>query len=308
MHRFAKNDRKKTVSSEFTIDRVSVVEIPTANSLRQQQPIKRKSTMKQLLTLLLIVLATAVVAAENAFPPVPSAPVVAHRGFSGLKPENTLAAYRAAVEAGANGAECDIRRASDGIIYIMHDGNFKRTAGHDIPAGTIPYTEIAQFDAGEGEKIPTLEEYLALLKGTQTRPIVEVKEDGFEAQVVETIRAFELEHTSVIIDFSAERVKKFRELAPEICVAWLCAFNEETPEDEIAAKIINTLKICNTNVVDMCFNRATPTLVKKLRNAGISVWCWTVDNPNDITRLYEMGVESVTTNYPDRALEIYQKK
>ena len=114
--------------------------------------------MKPLLTLLFLVSSVAVLAAENAFPPVPPAPVVAHRGFSGQKPENTLAAYRAAVEAGANGAECDIRRASDGVIYIMHDGNFKRTAGHDIPAETIPYTEIAQFDAGEGEKIPTLEE------------------------------------------------------------------------------------------------------------------------------------------------------
>lgn len=263
--------------------------------------------MKRLLTLLLIISAAAVLAGENSFPPVPSAPVVAHRGFSGLKPENTLAAYRAAVEVGANGAECDIRRATDGVIYIMHDGNFKRTAGHDIPAGTVPYTEIAQFDAGEGERIPTLEEYLALLKGTQTRPVVEIKEDGFEAQVVETIRAFELEREAVVIDFSAARVKKIREIAPEICAAWLCSFNEDTPEDEIAAKIISTLKDCNTNVVDMCFNRTTPTLVEKLHNAGITVWCWTVDNPDDIARLYEMGVESITTNYPDRALEIYQK-
>ena len=264
--------------------------------------------MKPLLTLLFLVSSVAVLAAENAFPPVPSAPVVAHRGFSGQKPENTLAAYRAAVEVGANGAECDIRRATDGVIYIMHDGNFKRTAGHDIPAGTIPYTEIAQFDAGEGEKIPTLEEYLALLKGTKTRPVVEIKEDGFEAQVVETIRAFELEREAVVIDFSAARVKKIREIAPEICAAWLCAFRDDTPEDEIAATIINTLKDCKTNVVDMCFNRTTPTLVEKLHNAGITVWCWTVDNPDDIKRLYEMGVESVTTNYPDRALEILKKE
>ena len=58
----------------------------------------------------------------------------------------------------------------------------------------------------------------------------------------------------------------------------------------------------------MCFNRTTPTLVEKLHNAGITVWCWTVDNPDDIKRLYEMGVESITTNYPDRALEILKKE
>ena len=264
--------------------------------------------MKKLLALVLMVSSAAVFADGNAFPPIPSTPVVAHRGFSGIKPENTLAAFRAAVEVGAGGAECDIRRASDGVIYIMHDGNFNRTAGHDIPAGTIPYSEIEAFDAGEGEKIPTLESYLTLLKGTATRPIIEVKEDGFEEQLVEMIRAFELESTAVVIDFSAARVKKVRELAPEICCAWLCSFNSETPEDEIAEKIIGTLKDCNTNVVDMQFGRATPTLVRKLNEAGISVWCWTVDNPEDIQRLYDMGVDSVTTDFPDRALECYRKK
>lgn len=245
---------------------------------------------------------------DDAFPPIPSTPVVAHRGFSGAKPENTLAAFRAAVDVGANGAECDIRRATDGVIYIMHDGNFKRTAGHDIAAGAIPYSEIESFDAGDGEKIPTLESYLTLLKGTATRPIIEVKEDGFEEQLVEMIRAFELEKTAVVIDFSAARVKKIRELAPEICVAWLCGFNNETPEDEIADKIIATLKDCDTNVVDMQFNRTTPTLVQKLNDAGISVWCWTVDNPEDIARLYDMGVDSITTNFPDRALECYRTR
>ncbi|MBO7707534.1 MAG: hypothetical protein J6S42_02510 [Thermoguttaceae bacterium] len=264
--------------------------------------------MKRLLALVLMISAAPVFADADAFPPIPSTPVVAHRGFSGIKPENTLAAFRAAVDVGANGAECDIRRAADGVIYIMHDGNFKRTAGHDVAAGTIPYSEIESFDAGEGEKIPTLESYLTLLKGTATRPIIEVKEDGFEEQLVEMIRAFELEKTAVVIDFSAARVKKIRELAPEICVAWLCGFNNETPEDEIVEKIIATLKDCNTNVVDMQFGRTTPALVQKLHEAGISVWCWTVDNPEDIARLYDMGVDSVTTNFPDRALECYRTK
>ncbi len=263
--------------------------------------------MKKLLALALLISSSALFA-DDAFPPIPSTPVVAHRGFSGAKPENTLAAFRAAADVGASGAECDIRRASDGVIYIMHDANFKRTAGHDIAAGTIPYSEIEAFDAGEGEKIPTLESYLTLLKGTATRPIIEVKEDGFSEQLVEMVRAFELEKTAVVIDFSAERVKKVRELAPELCCAWLCSFNNEISEDEIVEKIIGTLKDCNTNVVDMQFGRVTPTLVQRLNEAGISVWCWTVDNPDDIQRLYDMGVESITTNFPDRALECYRKK
>ncbi len=264
--------------------------------------------MKKLLALILMMSSAALFAADDAFPPIPSTQVVAHRGFSGQKPENTLAAFRAAVEAGANGAECDIRRASDGVIYIMHDDNFKRTAGHDVKAGTIPYSEIEKFEAGEGEKIPTLESYLTLLKGTATRPVIEVKEDGFSQQLVDMIREFELEQTAVVIDFSAARVKEVRELAPEICVAWLCSFNSGTPEDEIAERIIATLRDCNTNVVDMQFGRVTPSLVKKLKEAGISVWCWTADNPADIDRLVDAGVDSITTNYPDRALECFRTK
>lgn len=264
--------------------------------------------MKAILTFLTLLIPAAVFAADSTFPPVPSTPVVAHRGFSGIKPENTLAAFRAAIEIGANGAECDIRRASDGVIYLMHDGNFKRTAGRDAEAGTLPYSEIATFDAGEGEKIPTFEDYLALLKGTATRPVIEIKEDGFEEEVVAAIRKFGLEKTAVVIDFSSERVKKVRSLAPEICVAWLCAFGKETPEEEIAAKIINTLNDAGTNVVDMQYNRLTPSLLKTLKDAGISVWIWTIDDQAGMENLVNMGVDSITTNHPERALEAFSKK
>ncbi|MGI5831253.1 MAG: glycerophosphodiester phosphodiesterase [Thermoguttaceae bacterium] len=260
--------------------------------------------MKNFLVLISLFSAVAVFADGNAFPPCPSIPVIAHRGFSGRQPENTLAAFRAAIEIGASGAECDTRRASDGTIYIMHDDNFKRTTGHDIPAGTIPYTEIAEFDAGNGEKIPTLKEYLNLLKGTGTHPVIEIKEDGFEAQVIEAIRDTKLENSAVVIDFSAARVKTIREAAPEICVAWLCSFDDEIPEEEIIEKIIDTLNDCHTNIVDMHFKRTTATLVKRLHDAGIQVWCWTVNHPDTIRRLVDMGVDSITTDYPDRALDV----
>lgn len=244
------------------------------------------------------------------FPSVPKTPVVAHRGFSAVAPENTLSAIREAIDLGAQGCEFDVRRSSDGVLYLMHDGNYKRTAGLDAAAGSLDFAQIRELDAGAwkgpkflGEKIPSFEEALLLLKGTGTRPVIEIKENGFEKEVVETVRRLELTETAVVIDFSAERVKKIRQLAPEICVAWLCGFKEEVPMDEVGETILQTLKEVGTDTVDIHYGCVTPELLERLQGEGVHVWVWTVDHPADLARMADWGIESITTNRPDLALQ-----
>lgn len=250
--------------------------------------------------------------ASGEFPPLPKTPVVAHRGFSHIAPENTLAAIREAIRVGAAGCEFDVYQTSDGEMFLNHDGSLKRVSGVDVAPGKIAFDELRRLDAGawkgeqfKGEKFPTLREALELLKGTATRPVIEVKANGFEEKIVALVRELGMEKDVIIIDFSAPRVKKFREIAPEIPTAWLVSFEKEVTLDEACTQIERTLADCGTNLVDMHFGKVTRELLDRLGGRGIHVMCWTVDNPADIKRMVELGVESVTTNRPDLALEAF---
>lgn len=275
--------------------------------------------MKKLLcvsTVLCLFMAPVVsVAQEAKFPPVPPAPTVAHRGFSYIAPENTLSAVKKAIEVGAQGCEFDLYASADGLVYLNHDSNLKRTTGYDCAAKAVDSAKLFTLDFGawkgeefKGEKVATYDQALQMLKGAKTRPVIELKENGFEEKVVEGIRKYDLVDTAIVIDFNAARVKKIRALEPNLCVAWLCSFEveNETPQS-MAQKIIDTLKDCNTNVVDVQYKAVSPEFLKILDEAGIHVMCWTVDDPKDIERMVELGVKSITTNRPDLVLEAQKR-
>ncbi len=259
-----------------------------------------------------LVLAPSFASAQEAkFPPIPSAPCVAHRGFSAIAPENSMSAIHKAIEVGAQGSEFDVYSTTDGVLFLTHDGNLKRTTGADIPCGSVDFPTLATLDFGswkgeefKGEHVATYDEALKTLKGTNTRPVIEVKASSFEEKIVAYVRKYDLVDTAIVIDFSAARLKKMRALEPNLCGAWLCSFKvaEETPES-MAKKIIDTCKDINTNVVDVEYHAVSPEFLKILDEAGITVMCWTVDNPNDIENLVKMGVKSITTNRPDLVLK-----
>jgi len=121
---------------------------------------------------------------------------IAHRGASFVMPENTLATFREAIKAGADGAEGDVYRSADGVVFLAHDGLPKRTiGGNEGDLTKMTFEQIRTFDAGswkgeqfKGEKVPTLDEYLKLLKGTTCHPVIEIKQSGIEADVLEIVR------------------------------------------------------------------------------------------------------------------------
>ncbi|MCZ2152616.1 MAG: glycerophosphodiester phosphodiesterase family protein [Bryobacterales bacterium] len=128
----------------------------------------------------------------------PASQIVAHRGSSADRPENTLAAYRRAMEAGAYAIEIDLRLTKDGHLVSLHDGMLDRTTNGRGEVESLTLAEARELDAGSwfskeytGEKIPTFPEILALAKG-RVRVFLDLKDEGgaYARQVVEDVRRY----------------------------------------------------------------------------------------------------------------------
>jgi glycerophosphoryl diester phosphodiesterase len=247
---------------------------------------------------------------------------VAHRGASFLAPENTLIAYRIAISSGANGAECDVYRSSDGVVFLSHDKTAKRTlGGGDQDLTQITYAEIQKLDAGQwkgkqfqGEQVPTLDDYLELLKSTNCYPIIEIKMEGIEQLVLESIRKQDMIKVTTIIAFSEKVIKKIRQLEPDICVAWLYSENlkdkgtAEENAERLTEFFISKCKELETTILDVNHGLLSADLVKNLQNAGIHVWCWTVNDVNRMNTLLDWGAESITTDRPELLSEVLKTR
>jgi glycerophosphoryl diester phosphodiesterase len=248
-------------------------------------------------------------------------PNVAHRGNSSVAPENTLAAYRSAIEAGANGGECDVYCSADGVIFLSHDKSPQRTMGGiEGDLTQIPFEQIRTFDAGtwkgekfKGEQVPTLDEYLKLLYGTKCHPVIEIKQDGIEAAVLDIVRKNEMVDVSTIIAFSANVVKEIRRLEPKICVAWLYSEDlkdkgtAEENADRLADFLIKKCRELDIAALDLGHGMLSPKLVKLLNDANIHVWAWTVNDAARMEQLLDWGVVSITTDKPEMLAEILKK-
>ncbi|MDR1963718.1 MAG: hypothetical protein LBQ50_08060 [Planctomycetaceae bacterium] len=247
---------------------------------------------------------------------------VAHRGASFLAPENTLTAYRIAISAGADGAECDVYAGSDGVVFLSHDKTTKRTlGGGDNDLTRMTFAEIQKLDAGQwkgkqfrGEKVPKLDDYLELLKGTTCHPVIEIKMDGIEQSVLDAVRKQDMVKVTTIIAFSEKVVKEVRRLEPNICVAWLYSENlkdkgtAEANAERLTEFLIGKCKELDTVILDVSYNLLSAQLVKALRDAGIHVWCWTVNDVQQMNTLLDWGVESITTDRPELLSEVLKTK
>lgn len=255
-----------------------------------------------------------VFAQETTFPPIPSIPCVAHRGFSAFYPENTIVSALKAIEVGAQGSEFDVKCTTDGVLFLTHDPTLKRTTGLDVACDDVDFPTLAKLDAGafkgadfKGEHVATYDEALQTFKGTQTHPVVEIKGSGYEEKIVAYIQKYDMVSDVVIIS-GVKQLRKVRDLEPNVCTAVLCRYDvKKESAESIAEKVIKACNTAGTNVVDIEFHAVTPEFLKLMDDAGITVMCWTVDKPEDIDRLVKIGVKSITTNRPDLVLEAQAK-
>ncbi|MBG9585847.1 glycerophosphodiester phosphodiesterase [Cytobacillus firmus] len=237
------------------------------------------------------------------------AKVFAHRGVSGRFPENTMAAFQAALEAGADGIELDVQMAKDGMLVIIHDEKVDRTTGGTGYIKDMTFEEILQLDAGSwfaevnaGETIPDLEKFLkwAAMEGNELLINIELKNDlivypGMEKKVIDLILKYGLEQRVIISSFNAESLRRVRDYHSTIQTGYLI---EGIPE--------NTLDMAKNIGADSihCEEKfALSELGRKAMEAGFPLRVYTVNDETRSEFLTNAGVEVIMTDFPERFLK-----
>ena len=233
---------------------------------------------------------------------------IAHRGFSGKYPENTMLAFQKALEAGAEGIEFDVHLTKDGQLVIIHDELLDRTT--DGKGLVVEHTleELRRLDASAEfagvygkNQIPTLEEYFRLIEGREFFTNIELKTGiiwypEIEKKVLEVIDCFGRRGDTVISSFNHFSVLRMKELAPDI----VCGFLEES-------RIIAPAAYCQRHGIEcwhpLCYDM-TEDVVRELKAANITINAWTVNRREDMEDMLRKGIDGVITNFPDRFLEI----
>jgi glycerophosphoryl diester phosphodiesterase len=219
--------------------------------------------------------------------------VLAHRGASRAERENTIAAFARAVAMGADGVELDVRATADGFLVIHHNPG--------LDDGRL----ICELQAAELPKhVPSLHDALDACAGLWVN--VEIKNDESEPDfdptdhIADAVIAALLERNEndrwLISSFRLETVDRCRALAPEIRTAWLCV---QVPEGTIDRMVRH-----GHAALHPWYGAVTEELITAAHAAGVQVNTWTVDNPDDLRRLADWGIDGLCTNVPNIALEL----
>jgi len=218
--------------------------------------------------------------------------IIAHRGFSGQHPENTLRAFRAAEALGVDMVECDVHASADGALIVIHDANLERTTNGLGPVREKTLAQLQALDAGAGERLPTLEE---LLEAIKLPVVVEVKARGAVEPLLALYRRQpELAQRLWPISFGHALIRELTERIPGLTAGVLYAGTPVEPwtlAESAGAKIL--LPALET---------VAPEEVAAAHGHDLLLSVWTADTEEEFAYCQRIGVDGIATNHPDRLL------
>ena len=238
--------------------------------------------------------------------------VIAHRGFSGAAPENTLSAVRAAIEIGADMVEIDVTLSGDGKIVVIHDETVNRTTDGEGEVADTTLADLRLLDAGSwfdprfaGERIPTLDEVLAEVEGRILLNIEikgEAVDRGIVGEVASAVREHGMNGQVVISSFSPAALQEMAAVASEIRTAVL--YNTDFHLGRDAVDIVSDLGASTFNIKRQ---RLTRKMLRRCQDHDIPVGIYTVNQPRRMRRLINKGVDAIFTDQPDLLIEILNR-
>ena len=231
--------------------------------------------------------------------------MIAHRGASGYAPENTLAAFRKAVELGCQMIELDVRLSRDQVPVVMHDTTLARTAGDARRVDQVTAGQLQQLDAGkwfapefEGEHIPTLADALtaipdAVIVNIEMKPSGPGQFQLMAEQVWTVIEAHHADGRVLCSSFAHKVLWALRRRALRLPLAYLV-------EGRVVAEQFTEAKALQAQALIIQAQWTSPALVRQAHAHQFHVFPYTVNRPLQMRQLLRRGVDGILTNYPDR--------
>ena len=233
--------------------------------------------------------------------------IYAHRGASGHAPENTLEAFRLAMEMGADGFELDVHMSKDGELVVIHDETLDRTTNGTGLVRDYTLAQLRQLKAGAGmaaypdAKIPTLAEVFGLIRDTHHIVNVEIKTDEWfypqiEEKCLELAREMGVEERIIYSSFNHFTLMKLRKLKPDVKLGMLFGDIMLRPWEYAQPLQVDFLHPMKMNIY-------VPQFAEDAREAGYGINMWTINDEETIRLCLEKDV-GIITNYPDLAVSL----
>lgn len=223
--------------------------------------------------------------------------IVAHRAGAAFAPENTVAALETAIEGKVELAEIDVQQTRDGVLIVMHDSSFKRTAGLNQKVWNTDYKTVQSLDAGShfsaafaGEKIPTLKEMLLTAKD-RIHLMIELKATGHENQLVEKtvqeIKAAGMADQCTVASMNLQLLERSKELAPEIDTVYITTFllTELSDYSYVDGYSVETTFL-------------SPKIVAEVHSRGKKIYGWTANTEANMKKILRLGTDGLVTDNP----------
>lgn len=234
--------------------------------------------------------------------------IFAHRGASGYAPENTLEAFRLAMEQGADGIELDVHLTKDGEVVVIHDETLDRTSNGHGNVRDYTLEELKKFsfhnhmEKYQGVQIPTLKEVLNLVKNSCMKVNIELKTgiywyEGIEEKTMDIVKTMGMEDRVIYSSFNHYSIQKVLEQNSDAETAYL--FSDVPLNMEKYAK--------DTGVKGLhpaVYHLKMADFLETYMKSGLKVRVWTVNNKEDMKMFIDAGVDAIITNYPKVSVEL----
>jgi glycerophosphoryl diester phosphodiesterase len=234
--------------------------------------------------------------------------IIAHRGASGYAPENTLAAFKKAIELKADYIELDVQLTKDGELVIIHDSNVARTTNGTGEVCELTYEEIRKLDAGKWfhmkfseQRIPTLQEVITVCSG-KIGLLIEIKNPNLYPSIAEKL-ALELKKNNldapqndevIVQSFDFELLKTFNKFAPNIPLGLLVKYRVQGISNIQLKEWSSLVNYLNPNKA-----LVTKRFIRRIHSNKLKVFPYTVRDKKSIKRLIDSKVDGIVTDYPD---------
>jgi glycerophosphoryl diester phosphodiesterase len=248
----------------------------------------------------------------------PSPQIMAHRGGSGLWPENTLYAFERAVALGVDVLEMDIHSTADGVLVVIHDSTVDRTTDGTGPVQALTLAELKALDAGYrwssdgsetfpyqglGLTVPSLEEVFSAFPQTPMNIEIKQTEPAITVPLCRLIREWGMVEWVLVASFDQTTVEAFRRECPQVATS--TAEGEVILLFALSKVFLEATYSPQAGAVQVPEYRSglhvlTPRFVAAAHRRGLQVHAWTINDPDDMQRLVDLGVDGIITDHPDR--------